>query len=281
MVTRTPPRQAARYRTSKRLNLSLTLLAVACVCTACATRSYTPDTPSEARQLNIRYGDEIRVVTTNRERLTLKVQTVLEDRVVGVTIEPNVKDKRPPGIGVEVAYADIAMLETCNASIGCAYRPMIQRPAEAVRPEYASYDCSQLDAAILKIDTVRWVIRDDGGELETSGHKAARYAGNFLMIPLSLGAGGGPFYMTDDGHLVLNAADYRILELLRLKRARGCPAAATSEPGMTDLQMLEVLESLMPATGSPDRQTCDDRTALLDRLRAPLPASPGSGLPRE
>lgn len=263
-----------------RLNLGLMLLAVACVCAACATPSYTPDTPGEARQLNIRNGDEIRVLTTNRERLSLKVQTIREDRIVAVTIEPNVKEKRPPGIGVEVAYADIAMVEACSASIGCAYRPMIQHPAEAVRPEYASYDCSQLDAAILKIDTVRWVIRDDGGELETSGHKAARYAGNFLMIPLSLYAF-VPIYMTDGGHLVLNAADHRILELLRLKRVRACPAAATSEAGMTDLQLLEALEPLMTATGSPDRQTCDDRTALLDRLRAPLPAPPETGSPRE
>ena len=263
-----------------RLNPSLVLLAVACICTACTTQSYTPDTPSEARQLNIGSGDEIRVVTTNRERLTLKVQTVREDRIVGVTIEPNLKEKRPPGIGVELAYADIAMLEACNAPFGCAYRPMIQHPAEAVRPEYASYDCSQLDAAILKIDTVRWVIRDDGGELETSGHKAARYAGNFLMVPLSWGLG-SPGYLDDGGHAVLNAADYRILELLRLKRALGCPAAATAEPGMTDLQMLEVLEPLMSATESPDRQTYDRRTALLDRLRTPLPTPAESGVPRE
>jgi len=80
-------------RTPKRLNLSLMLLAVASACTACATRSYTPDTPSEARQLNIRNGDEIRVLTTNRGRLTLKVEQVQEDRLVGVTIEPNVKEK--------------------------------------------------------------------------------------------------------------------------------------------------------------------------------------------
>ena len=172
-----------------RLNPGLMLLAVACICTACATQSYTPDTPSEARRLNISGGDEIRVVTTNRERLTLKVQAVEADCIVGVTTEPNLKEKRPPGIGVQLAYADIAMLEACNAPFGCAYRPMIQQPAEAVRPEYSSYDCSQLDAAILKIDTVRWVIRDDGGELETSGHKAARYAGNLLMVPLSLGVG--------------------------------------------------------------------------------------------
>ncbi len=251
-----------------RLNPGLMLLAVACICTACATQSYTPDTPSEVRRLNISGGDEIRVVTTNRDRLTLKVQAVEADCIVGVTIEPNLKEKRPPGIGVQLAYADIAMLEACNAPFGCAYRPMIQQPAEAVRPEYSSYDCSQLDAAILKIDTVRWVIRDDGGELETSGHKAARYAGNLLMVPLSLGFG-TPGYLDDGGDAVLNAADHRIVQLLRLKRARGCPAVATAEPGMSDLQMLEVLESLMAATESPDRQTYDRRTALLDRLRSP------------
>ena len=262
-----------------RLKPSLALLAVACVCTACATRSFTPDTPSEARQLDIRQGDEIRVVTTNRERLTFRVEQVQEDRCIGVTVEPNVKETLPPGTDVEVRYADIAMMEVCIASIGCAYRPMIKHQvAEAVRPEDASYDCSQLEAAILNIDTVRWVIRDVGGELETSGHKAARYAGNVLVIPLSLGAG-APGYMADGGHAALNAADHRILELLRLKRARGCAAAATSEPGMTDLQMLQALEPLMPANRGPDRQTLDQRTALLDHLRAPLPAPPESALP--
>lgn len=100
------------------------------------------------------------------------------------------------------------------------------------------------------------------------------------MVPLSWGLG-SPGYLDDGGHAVLNAADYRILELLRLKRALGCPAAATAEPGMTDLQMLEVLEPLMSATESPDRQTYDRRTALLDRLRAPLPVPPESSLPGE
>ena len=66
---------------------------------------------------------------------------------------------------------------------------------------------------------MRWVIRDDGGELETSGHKAARYAGNFLMIPLSLGVG-GPVYLNDGGHAVLNAADHRIIQLLQIE---ACP----------------------------------------------------------
>jgi hypothetical protein len=95
-----------------RLNLRLIMLAVACVCTACATpRSYAPETAGETRQLKIGIGDEIRVVTTNRDRLSFKVEQVPEDRFVGVTVERHAKETRPPGTAVEVPYADVAMIE--------------------------------------------------------------------------------------------------------------------------------------------------------------------------
>lgn len=168
------------------------------------------------------------------------------------------------------------IVAACLATWGCvAYHPTIQHVAEpTVKPEDATYDCSQLDAAILRVDTVRWVIQEDGGSLESSGHQAARFAGNLFLL-----LGGN--YMDDGGHAVLNAADQRICYLLRLKRDHGCPASATSEPGMTDLQMLEVLEPLMPPNRNPDRQELDRRTSLLDHLRAPLavPPEPGSPTP--
>jgi hypothetical protein len=137
-----------------------------------------------------------------------------------------------------------------------------------VRPEDTALECEQLDLAILKADTVRWVVRDDGGTLETSGERTARYAANVIVIPLLLTGGGG--YIRDHGSAVLDAADHRILGLLRLKRDQGCPPAATSEPGMTDLQMLEILEPLMPEQGDTDRAVLDRRTILFDRLRSPL-----------
>jgi hypothetical protein len=167
-----------------------------------------------------------------------------------------------------------SIVVACLATCGCAaYHPTIQPvKAQTVKPEDATYDCSQLEAAILRVDTVRWVIRDDGGTLETSGHQAARFAGNLFLI-----LGGG--IMGDDGNAVLNAADQRICYLLRLKRDQGCPASATSEPGMTDLQMLEVLGRLMPPNRTADRHTLDQRTLLLDHLRAPLPAPSASSLP--
>ena len=95
----------------------------------------------------------------------------------------------------------------CLATCGCAaYHPTIQPVTEQpVKPEDATYDCSQLEAAILRVDTVRWVIRNDGGSLESSGHQAARFAGNLFLI-----LGGG--YMNDGGNSVLNAADQKALE---------------------------------------------------------------------
>jgi hypothetical protein len=160
--------------------------------------------------------------------------------------------------------------------VGCAYQPTIVHPkAHGVRPEEAELSCAQLDLAILKADTVRWVIRDDGGTLETGGERVARYAANVIVIPLMLSGGGG--YIRDHGSAVLDAADHRILGLLRLKRDHGCPPRDTAEHGMTDLQMLEVLEPLMPEDGELDRQSLDRRTALFDKLRVPLPAAANHG----
>lgn len=159
-------------------------------------------------------------------------------------------------------------------SAGCAYRylPTIDHPmSHAVRPKEAALDCEQLDLAILKVDTVRWVIRDDGGKLETGEERGSRYAANVFVIPLSL-AIRHPGYIGEQGSAVLDAADRRILGLLRLKRDRGCPPRETSEHGMTDLQMLEALEPLIPEKGELDRQAFDRRTSLLDRLRPPVSA---------
>lgn len=164
-----------------------------------------------------------------------------------------------------VQYCGIMLASLAVAA--CAYQPTIEHPmSHPVMPGDAALDCEQLDLAILRTDTVRWVIRDDGGSLETSKERGSRYAANVIVIPLSLAVGGG--YIRDHGSAVLDAADRRILGLLRLKRERGCPARDTAEPAMTDLQMLAVLEPLMPEDGDPDRAALDRRTALLDKLRA-------------
>ncbi|MGB8326243.1 MAG: hypothetical protein WCE48_01555 [Steroidobacteraceae bacterium] len=143
----------------------------------------------------------------------------------------------------------------------CSYQPTIQHPKLAeITASEATMDCRRIDHAIDQADTVRWVIRDDGGHLESSGRKVARYAGNILMTPFLLHSGGA--YLSDGGQAALNAADRRIVQLLQLKRGHSCPARATALAGVDDLSLLGQVEPLI-GRGDADAE----RTRLLDALR--------------
>jgi len=149
-------------------------------------------------------------------------------------------------------------------------------------PIDTTMDCRQIDVAIDRADTVRWLIRDDGGNLETSSHRAARYTGNFILVPLSVLAM-TPMFMPDSGHAVLDAADGRIRELLQLKRDRGCPSRATAWPELDDLALLGALEAVQTDFGAgrvSEEQMLKQRTKLLDGLRL-VPVASGDSSPTE
>jgi hypothetical protein len=87
------------------------LTATLCLAGGCATRSYAPTTDVATHELKIRAGDEVRVVTTQRERLSFKVQEVRADRFVGVTVKPHRKEHRPAGQALELPFDELAVLE--------------------------------------------------------------------------------------------------------------------------------------------------------------------------
>jgi hypothetical protein len=143
----------------------------------------------------------------------------------------------------------------------------------ALVPIETTMDCPQIDLAIDRADTVRWLIRDDGARLETSTHRSARYTANFLLVPVSVLAL-NPIYFPDNGHAVLNAADERIHELLQLKRDHGCPSRATAVPDLDDLVLLGKLEAMQADFGVgrvDEEQLLEQRTKLLDNLRLVKP----------
>jgi hypothetical protein len=169
-----------------------------------------------------------------------------------------------------------ALLLAGLALTACSYQPTIRHPVLDDDVKAEAYDCRQLDVAILKADTVRWVIRDDGGKLLTSQERAVRVAGNTALLVattiatwdlLLVPAAGG--FSDGSGHAALDAADRHILELLHLKQERACSATATGDPGLTDLEMMAMLDPLMEPAARPERATLDRRTALLDTLRPP------------
>lgn len=94
-----------------RSNILCLLVGALVLCAACTTRSYAPGSEAAARELHIRVGSEIRVVTTRRERITFKVTGVRSDRFVGVTVKPHAKETRAAGEAIEVPFQDLAMLE--------------------------------------------------------------------------------------------------------------------------------------------------------------------------
>jgi hypothetical protein len=151
------------------------------------------------------------------------------------------------------------------------YEPSIKHPTVAP-PGSAEQkmDCAQIDVALDRADTVRWVIRSDGGELETSSDRAARYAANVVLaVPLSILLS-RPGYFPDGGHAVLNAVDGRILAMLQLKRSRGCPPRATALPGKDDLTLLgelEPVQAMIDAGKGDEGVLFEQRTRLLDGLR--------------
>ena len=80
----------------------------------CSTQSHTPGNELEAMRLEIAGGDHIRVVTTRRERIGLKITEVRGDRFVGVTLRPRKKETWPKGKPVEVPFEEIALLEVTH-----------------------------------------------------------------------------------------------------------------------------------------------------------------------
>ncbi len=296
----------------------------------CTTQSYAPASAAVTRELKIKAGDEIRVITTRRERLSFKVSEVRGDRFIGVTAKPHAKELHPAGETVEVPFDELAVLEVTRfetrrgcpgdgsragdrvrfrrgagyrASVtartvkawkrvrhrvpkstvmlvaclllgACTYQHTLRHPKlPPLVPSDRTMDCRQIDLAIDRADTVRWLIRDDGGSLETSGHSAARYAGN-AHPDLAHRRPHPDVHPDDGGHTVLDAADERIRELLQLKRDRGCAPRATTVPGKDDLALLAELETVQAQlAGNHGEQGAlyAQRTKLLDGLRVVPP----------
>ena len=94
------------------LRLGCGLLAVLMFVSGCTTQTFMPTTEASTQELRITTGDQIRVLTTRRERLTFEVKAVLADRFVGVTSEVGYpKDSRSGGQTIEVPFDELAMVQ--------------------------------------------------------------------------------------------------------------------------------------------------------------------------
>jgi hypothetical protein len=92
------------------------LSSLLCACTA--PRAVAPVSGSETTELRLKAGDEIRVVTRNRERLTFEITEVRPTELVGVTLKPKKHETQPKDQPVAVAYDDLAFVVVDRFSPG-------------------------------------------------------------------------------------------------------------------------------------------------------------------
>jgi hypothetical protein len=87
----------------------------------CQTTTYLPGTEAASREIAIKAGDRVRVVTTRRERLTFEVTAVQPEGFIGVTTEqPYPKDDLPGGTAVRVPFEELALLQVTRFGMGAA-----------------------------------------------------------------------------------------------------------------------------------------------------------------
>ena len=175
------------------------------------------------------------------------------------------------------AHRATAIFAGALSLAACGYEQSVLHPRMPL-PTLAESEvsCPQLDRAIDRADTVRWVIRDDGGELESEDEMAGRYLANVLIVAATLAAG-MPDYLRDGGHGVLDAVDVRIIALLLIKRERECRARPTAIAGLDDYAMageLRALQARIEGDEGRAKPMLDERTRLLDGLRVMPPPVP-------
>ena len=88
--------------------LVICLTVLLCACTA--PRAVAPVSGAETTELKLKAGDEIRVVTRNRERLTFEITEIRPTELVGTTLKPRTHETRPKGQSVVVPYDDLAFV---------------------------------------------------------------------------------------------------------------------------------------------------------------------------
>jgi len=87
------------------------LLVVLALSACTGHRAVSPVDNGEPTELRLRAGDSIRVVTKQRERMSLRITEIRPTELAGVTVKPAAHEALPKGRDVMVPYADIALVE--------------------------------------------------------------------------------------------------------------------------------------------------------------------------
>jgi hypothetical protein len=92
---------------------------VACTLVACTgPRAVAPVDSAEPKELHLKAGDRIRIVTRDRDRLSLEITEIRTTELAGVTLKPAAHETRAKDQAVVVPYQDLAFVVVQRFSPG-------------------------------------------------------------------------------------------------------------------------------------------------------------------
>ena len=89
--------------------LAVTFALISCTA-SCAIAPAGAGT-NEPKELHLKAGDSVRIVTRNRERMSLKITEIRPTALAGVTLKPAKHETLAEGQRVVVQYGDLALVE--------------------------------------------------------------------------------------------------------------------------------------------------------------------------
>lgn len=87
------------------------LLALLALGACTAPRAVSPIDGGEPTELRLRAGDSIRVVTKQRERMSLQITEIRPTELAAISAKPGPHESLPAGRDIVVPYGDIALVE--------------------------------------------------------------------------------------------------------------------------------------------------------------------------
>jgi hypothetical protein len=88
------------------------VFAIALAAAGCMpARVVVPGVDDDVEELRLKAGDQIRIVTTQRQRYTLEITEIRATELIGVTLEPGRHETSPKGKAVTMSYDELALLQ--------------------------------------------------------------------------------------------------------------------------------------------------------------------------
>lgn len=174
--------------------------------------------------LKLKPGDVVKAVTIDRERFRLQLTDIREGELIGESLqwEPS---SASPGDMVVIVKDDLAVIMEEHSE-----NPAITYPT--LQPEFVTKrtnDCASLDLTLRQVDAIRWSMRTDGAQLDTSFKKLERTAlSTALFLGVSIvSAGHYPpsAFLTGEEARGLQAADALLIALMTKREQLGCGPA--------------------------------------------------------